>query len=169
LLLREGVPGFKLSTMEASNITTLQSSPMIDFTATMPNAFVPVGNGLVSLEIPWFVKLAPELLSIGSTKNRVSTINIDYFELTSPTRRVTVVNIPSGFELYSIPDNAEFKFKDIAVSYRYKEEDGKLTCERNLYVPITSFDAEELDGFNALMEQVFRKERERVILKRTGR
>jgi len=141
---------------------------MIDFTGMTPNAFIPAGDGLVSLKIPWFIRLAPELMSIGLTTKRESSIKLDYYELTSPSRQVTVVDIPSDYQLYSIPENADFEFKDLSVSYRYTEKDGKLTCERYLYVPVMSIAAEELDAFNALMEQIFKKEQERIMLKRTG-
>ena len=166
--LQERVAGFELETLGSENEDRLDSPPLIDFTGTVPRLLEPLDESLLSLEIPWFVNLPPGLRNIGVSEDRKTAVDIEYLDLASPARQVAVVHIPAGYTLHAVPEDADFSYGDVSVSYRYREKTGTLICERFLRIPVMSVAVEDLGPFNALKERIFAKERERVILKAAG-
>jgi hypothetical protein len=169
IMLQEGCAGFKLSTFEFENEDSLLTSPIVDFTGTTGSSLIQVDRDLFSLEIPWFVQLSPELLNIGLTTPRENNLQVSYIDLASPSRQVTVVDIPAGYELHMLPENAVFEYGALTISYEYEQKEDKLICERYVHVPYMLVAVQDLKGFNSVQEQIFRKEREKVLLRSTGR
>ena len=92
-------------------------------------------------------------------------MRVIYFDHASPCRQVTVIGIPEGFTLHSVPEDAVFEYGDVSVGYRYASRGDTLICERFVHIPILSIPVEELEGFNILKEEIFRKEQEKIILR----
>jgi len=168
-LLQEGVSGFIINTLEAENAASLEDAPIVAFSGTVPGSFTRVGEGLFSLEIPWFVRLPPEMRNIGATEERTNSIDISDLDLSSPCRQVTVVEIPEGYELYSLPEDEVVETGGASAVYRYSRRRGKLICERFLHIPLVSVSPEGLEELNRIKERIFSKEQERIILRYVGR
>ena len=104
-----------------------------------------------------------------TAQTRTNSIEIVDAELATPCRQTTVVEIPPGFELYSLPEDEVFQYGELSVRYSYRISRDKLICERSYHLPVISVPVGALAEFNQVKERIFNKEREKIVFQRLDR
>ena len=91
-------------------------------------------------------------------------LEVDETDLQTPRRQSTIVALPEGYRIASLPGDADLRFGKAHSSFRFTAEGERVVCERELFLPRMSVAPEDIAAFNDFLAAVAAKELENVTL-----
>ena len=162
LYMETEIPGFNLESIESRYLDDLGKSPVLEFAGTLPVSVIPAGGGEFSLSLPWCVSLPGDLLNTGTAGT--SDLDIAYPGLASPRKQVIVVSLPPEYTLRELPESRTFRYKAARAGFRWSRQGGRIICERELFIPVTTVSAEDVEEFHRFLTEVHLKEKEPLLV-----
>ncbi len=90
------------------------------------------------------------------------------FKINTNNTSTYILNIPENYKVTYIPENVEIKQAHFGVSIHYKQENGKLVCEHNVYTefPDLLLHTEEFPAWNQYVKALHNAYKESIILEK---
>ena len=126
-------------------------------------------------ELPDYIKnigekiyLNPSLVKEGQSENIDVTDRKQAYEVDHKGIRkyVTIINIPEGYELNYIPENAAYKAANMAFSMQYESKPGQVVQTIKLETDFLILPVKELPNWNKMIETASKAYKENLVFKK---
>jgi len=74
--------------------------------------------------------------------------------------------LPEGFELAFVPNDAEFKGNDFGFKITYEKKEGKIVLKKNIYVDTLLIEEPQFEEWNSMIKKLKKAYKEVIIIKR---
>jgi hypothetical protein len=155
-----GIPGVQLAEYSVSHLEDIYAPPVVEFSGKAPGCIV---NG-AALVIPWFVGVPIGLLDVVRAASRGAPLEVDEPFLKTPQHETCVVNLPKGARVAALPADADLRYGLARAIFRFAVRDGRVVCEREVYLPPMIVAPADLGEFESFLSAVAAKQLETVRL-----
>jgi hypothetical protein len=157
------LPGFELSTYSAKGLSggIEGLDPSLDFEGSLPSLLSV--NHPSALSLPWSTDVPPSLLAF--SRQSSASMKIDYPIFAAPIKETIVVALPKGWEVPSLPTDADFRFGLAYATFHYSRSGSTIVCARELYLPYMVVGADEREAFATFVGQALTKGREAIVVR----
>lgn len=141
------MPGFSLNELQMENLDDLSIDPRIVFSGTLPDRISAIGNGIFKIENPWMNLFDSHVNSWIGISESLNGIDISDPMLSTPNVQTNVIYIPSKYSVLHMPEDVNLHFKDSFVKYYYRQNEGRILCTREIFIPNQRVSADEINAF----------------------
>jgi transglutaminase-like putative cysteine protease len=160
LYAAQGIPGFKLGDYAVSNLDSVLSSPVAEFSGEAPGAIV--GGSILAL--PWFVALPLDLLDVARAAPRDAPLRLDEPQLQTPWHQTCIIALPKDYRVASLPADLDLRFGGARATFRFAVKGDRVVCEKEVYIPLMSVAPADLPALDAFLAAGAAKQQEMVRL-----
>ncbi len=159
------IPGFSLEELEIENSNDLFYDPKITFSGNIPSLLTKVEDKIYKLNCPWTDMLDSSVnfwLGVNSDEYgmRISDSN-----LSTPTSQTIIIDIPSDYSLYHLPDTSHLRFDDSYIKYSYEYRNDKIICTREYYISNQIIPPDRIGKFKEFIQDAISLKQEDLYLK----